>query len=122
VRNDTSEAEAALRKPILGTLFGCCASTVEQGARSREHRARRMIFLVIAVRRAFPISDVPTVLCLLSSIASLDDFRTLFIQKLVAAIGTEKLDLFAPKLLVVAIKFAFTPRAGHPENLRHDSS
>jgi hypothetical protein len=38
----------------------------------------------------------------------------------VAAIGAEQFDLFVPELLVVAIKFAVTLRAGHPKNLRHD--
>jgi hypothetical protein len=40
----------------------------------------------------------------------------------VAAIRAEELDLFAPKFLVVTIKFAFALRASHPENFRHDSS
>jgi hypothetical protein len=37
----------------------------------------------------------------------------------VAAVGTEKLDLFVPKLLIVTIELAFALRAGHPENFRH---
>jgi hypothetical protein len=61
------------------------------------------------------------VLCSLSPITSLDDFRTLFVQELVAAIGAEKLDLLAPKFLVVAIKFAFALRAGYPENFCQSS-
>jgi hypothetical protein len=40
----------------------------------------------------------------------------------VTAIGAEKLDLLAPKFLVVTIKLGFALRAGHPENFRHDSS
>jgi hypothetical protein len=40
----------------------------------------------------------------------------------VAAIGAEELDLLVPKFLPVAIKIAFTLRAGHPKNFRHDSS
>jgi hypothetical protein len=52
-------------------------------------------------------------------IISLDDFRTLFVQELVAAIGAEKLDLLAPKFLIVAIKFTFALRTGHPENFGH---
>jgi hypothetical protein len=36
-----------------------------------------------------------------------------------AAIGTEKLDLFVAKLLPVTVKLALALRAGHPKNLRH---
>src|SRR5215475_11664767 len=54
-------------------------------------------------------------------LSSLDDFRALFVQELVAAIGTEQLDLLASKFLVVTIELAFTLRAGHPENFRHGS-
>ena len=57
-RTALPEAGLASRKPIRVTFVGCCASTAEHGARSREHRERRMIFLVIAARPAFPISDV----------------------------------------------------------------
>src|SRR5215475_294808 len=53
--------------------------------------------------------------------SSLDDFRALFVQELVAAIGTEQLDFLAPKFLIVTIELAFTLRAGHPENFRHGS-
>jgi hypothetical protein len=53
--------------------------------------------------------------------SSLDDFRAFLIQKLVAAIGAEKLDLLVPKLLPVTIEFAFTLWAGHPKNFCHDS-
>jgi hypothetical protein len=80
-----------------------------------------MIFLVIAVRRAFRSLTFPLPSGSLSLIVSLDDFGALFVQKLVAAIGAEKLDLFAPQLLGVAIEFTFTLRAGHPKNFRHDS-
>ena len=52
---------------------------------------------------------------------SLDDLRTFFFQKLVAAIGAEKLDLFVAKLLIVTIEIALALRAGHPENFCHDS-
>jgi len=52
-------------------------------------------------------------------LSSLDDFRTLFVQELVTAIGTEQLDLLAPKFLVVTIELAIALRAGHPENFRH---
>jgi len=55
-------------------------------------------------------------------LSSLDDFRTLFVQELVAAIGTEQLDLLAPKFLVVTIELAFALWAGYPENFRHSSS
>src|SRR5262245_29066953 len=55
-------------------------------------------------------------------LSSLDDFRTLFVQELVTAIGTEQLDLLAPKFLVVTIELAVALRAGHPENFRHGSS
>jgi hypothetical protein len=51
--------------------------------------------------------------------SSLDDLGTLFVQKLVTAIGAEKLDLLVPELLPVTIKFAFALRAGHPKNFRH---
>src|SRR5215468_5623098 len=54
-------------------------------------------------------------------LSSLDDFRALVVQELVAAIGTEQLDLLAPKFLVVTIELTFTLRAGHPENFRHRS-
>src|SRR5262244_654888 len=54
-------------------------------------------------------------------LSSLDDFRALFVQELVAAIGTEQLDFLAPKLLVVTIELTFALRAGHPENFRHGS-
>jgi hypothetical protein len=37
------------------------------------------------------------------------------------AIGAEKLDFLAPKLLVVTIKFALALRAGHPKNFGHAS-
>jgi hypothetical protein len=40
----------------------------------------------------------------------------------VAAIGAEEFDPFVPKLVPVAIEFAFTQRAGHPKNLRHEAS
>jgi hypothetical protein len=36
------------------------------------------------------------------------------------AIGAEELDLFMPQLVPVAIELAFTLRAGHPENFRHN--
>jgi len=55
-------------------------------------------------------------------LSSLDDFRTLFVQELVAAIGTEELDLLAPKFLVVTIELAVALRAGHPENFCHGAS
>jgi hypothetical protein len=58
-------------------------------------------------------------LCSLPPITSLDDFRTLFVQKLVAAVRAKELDLFVAQFLVVAIKFPFALRAGHPENFRH---
>jgi hypothetical protein len=53
---------------------------------------------------------------------SLDDFGTLLVQKLVAAIGTEKFDLFVPEFVPVAIKFPVALRTGHPEDFRHGSS
>jgi hypothetical protein len=49
---------------------------------------------------------------------SLDDFGAFFIQKLVAAIGTEQLDLFVAELLPVTIELAFALRAGYPKNFR----
>jgi hypothetical protein len=54
--------------------------------------------------------------------SSLDDLRALFIEELVATIGAEKLDLFVPQLLRVAIELSLALRAGYPENFRHDSS
>src|SRR5262245_52104790 len=54
-------------------------------------------------------------------LSSLDDFRALVVQELVAAIGTEQLDLLASKFLVVTIELAFAQRAGHPENFCHGS-
>jgi hypothetical protein len=65
---------------------------------------------------------LPTARCSLSPITSLDDFRTLFVEELVATIGAEKLDLLASKFLVVTIKVAFALGAGHPENFCHGSS
>jgi hypothetical protein len=50
---------------------------------------------------------------------SLDDFRALFVQKLVTAIGTKEFDLLVTKFLRVAIELSFALRAGHPENFRH---
>jgi hypothetical protein len=38
---------------------------------------------------------------------------------LVTAVGAEKLDVFVPQLLIVAIELALAPRAGHPENSCH---
>jgi hypothetical protein len=67
-------------------------------------------------------SGVFAALCSLSPITSLNDFRTLLVQKLVTAIGAEKLDLLAPKFLVVTIELAFALRAGHPENFCHGFS
>jgi hypothetical protein len=58
----------------------------------------------------------------LSLIFSLDDFRTLIVQKLVATIRAKELDLFVAQFLVVAIKLVFALRAGHPKYLGHDSS
>jgi hypothetical protein len=55
------------------------------------------------------------------SFTSLDDLNALLVQKLVAAIGTEELDLFVPKLMPVAIKLALALRAGHPKYFRHSS-
>jgi hypothetical protein len=44
--------------PTRGIFVTCCASTAEHGARSKEHRVRRMIFLVIIRLPAFPISEL----------------------------------------------------------------
>jgi hypothetical protein len=52
---------------------------------------------------------------------SFDDLWALLIKELVAAIGTEELDVFVPELLIVTIKLAFALRAGHPKNFRHAS-
>jgi len=52
---------------------------------------------------------------------SLDDFGAFIVQKLVAAIGAEELDLLVPKFLVVTIEFAVALWASHPENFRHAS-
>jgi hypothetical protein len=51
--------------------------------------------------------------------SSLDDFRTLFVQKLAAAIRAEELDLLMSQLLGMTIKLAFALRAGHPKNFCH---
>jgi hypothetical protein len=67
-------------------------------------------------------SGIFAVLCLFSPVTSLDDFRTLFVQKLMAAIGAEELDFLVPQLLGVAIEFSLALRAGHPKNFRHSSS
>jgi hypothetical protein len=67
------------------------------------------------------LCTLPTALGSLSLITLLDDFSALFVQKLVTAIGAEKLDLLVPELLPVTVKFAFALRAGHPKNFRHDS-
>jgi hypothetical protein len=40
----------------------------------------------------------------------------------VTAIGTEKLDLLMPELLIVTIELALAVRAGHPKNFCHDAS
>jgi hypothetical protein len=53
--------------------------------------------------------------------SSLDDFGTLFVEKLVAAVRTEELDLLVPKFLPMAVEITFALRTGHPKNLRHDS-
>src|SRR5262245_30752909 len=55
-------------------------------------------------------------------LSSLDDFRALFVQELVAAIGAEQLDLLAPKFLLVTIELAFAQRAWNPVNFCHSSS
>jgi hypothetical protein len=55
------------------------------------------------------------------SVALLDDFGAFLVQKLMAAVGTEKLDLFVAKLLIVAIELAIALRTGHPKNFRHSS-
>jgi hypothetical protein len=52
---------------------------------------------------------------------SFDDFGAFFIQKLLIAIGTEKLDFFVPQLLIVAIELPFALRAGHPKYFRHST-
>ena len=51
---------------------------------------------------------------------SLDNFRALGVEELVAAIGAEELDFLVPEFLRVAIKFALALRTGYPKNLRHD--
>jgi hypothetical protein len=56
------------------------------------------------------------------SSSSFDHFGALFVKKLVAAIGAEKLDLLMAQLLRVAVKLALALRAGHPKNLRHGAS
>lgn len=55
------------------------------------------------------------------SSTSFDDLGTLFVQKLMTAIGTEKFDLLMPKLVPVTVKIALALRAGHPKYLRHAS-
>jgi len=53
--------------------------------------------------------------------SSLDDFGTLFVEKLVAAVRTEELDVLVPKFLPMAVEITLALRTGHPKNLRHDS-
>jgi len=50
---------------------------------------------------------------------SLDDFRTLVVEKLMAAMGAEEFYFLVPELLIVAIEFASALRTGYPENFRH---
>jgi hypothetical protein len=54
--------------------------------------------------------------------SSLKDLGAILVHKLVAAIGTEELDILVPQLLIVAIELPFALRAGHPEYLRHEAS
>ena len=56
MRRCVSGRRGATRNPIREIFVGCCASTgTSKAARSMEHRARKMIFLVIDVRPDFPI-------------------------------------------------------------------
>jgi hypothetical protein len=41
------ERNPVVSHPIRGIFVGCCASAGKREARSREHRAKSMIFLVI---------------------------------------------------------------------------
>ena len=54
-------------------------------------------------------------------VISLNDLGAFFVQKLMAAIGAEELDLLVPELLIVTIELALTLGAGHPKNFRHSS-
>src|SRR5215510_12754387 len=68
------------RKPMRGTFPVCCASTVEHGARSGEHRARKKIFLVIGVGPALfsnlrPLTSDLRLLLLDHFISSRQDIR-----------------------------------------------
>jgi hypothetical protein len=60
-------------------------------------------------------------LCSPSPIPLFDDFGALLVKELVAAVRAQELDFLVPKFLIVAIKFAFALRAGHPENFCHGS-
>jgi hypothetical protein len=64
-------------------------------------------------------SGVFAALCSLSPITSLNDFRTLLVQKLVTAIGTEQLNFLVSEFVPVTIELAFALWAGHPKNFRH---
>jgi hypothetical protein len=63
--------------------------------------------------------EVFSALCSPSPIPLLDDFGALLVKELVAAVRAQELDFLVPKFLIVAIKFAFALRAGHPKYLRH---
>jgi hypothetical protein len=72
-------------------------------------------------RKRFFLMRVPLLFALCSMRHSLDDLGAFFVQKLVTAIGAEKLDLFVAKLLIVAVELAAALRAGHPENFSHNA-
>src|SRR5262245_32808542 len=78
-------------------------------------KLRRSVKLGFASDTIFLV-DKFAVLAAAMILSSLDDFRALFVQELVVAIGTEQLDLLVPKFLVVTIELACALRAGHPEN------
>src|SRR5262245_54409561 len=54
--------EVGSRNPTWGIFSADCAATAELGARSMEHKAKRMIFLVIAVRPTLLISALSSIL------------------------------------------------------------
>src|SRR5262245_43109008 len=82
-------------------------------------KLRRSVKLDFASDTIFLVDKFAVLAAGIDILSSLDDFRALFVQELVAAIGAEQLDLLAPKFLVVTIELAFALRAGHPENFRH---
>jgi hypothetical protein len=127
MRAEIADRETVVRYPIRGIFVGCCARAGKGRAKSIEQKVRRVILLCmgfpsIASALTLALSQRAREKRISNSFTSLDDFRALLVQKLVAAIGAEELDLFVPKLVPVAIELALALWAGHPKNFRHGSS